>query len=79
MRRKTFIHLTLALIAVGVTLAGCKNAGEELKQVAGTLEGPVPSNVMPDPVQQAFVKAVKYHSCTMISATLIRRSFSLLA
>ena len=69
MRRKTFIHLTLALIAVGVTLAGCKNAGEELKQVAGTLEGPVPSDVMPDPVQQAFVKAVKYHSHDLLDDT----------
>ena len=79
MRRKTFIHLTLALIAVGVTLVGCKNVGGDKKQIAGTLEGPVPSDVMPDPVQQAFVKAVKYHSCTMISATLIPRSFSLRA
>ena len=61
--------MTLALIAVGVTLAGCKNAGEELKQVAGTLEGPVPSDVMPDPVQQAFVKAVKYHSHDLLDDT----------
>lgn len=79
MRRKTFIIFAMPLIAMGVTLAGCKNVGGDKKEIAGTLEGPVPSDEMPDPVQQAFVKAVKYHSCTMISATLIPRSFSLLA
>lgn len=69
MRRKTFIHLTLALIAMGVMLAGCKNVGGDKKQIAGTLEGPVPSDMMPDPVQQAFVKAVKYHSHDLLDDT----------
>ena len=61
MKRKTFISLAIVVVAMGMMMAGCKNADAIKKQLAGTMEEPVPSDMMPDHVQQALAKAMKYH------------------
>ena len=61
MKRKTFICLAVAFVAIGMMVAGCKTASVEKKQLAGTMEEPVPSDTMPGHVDQALTKAVKYH------------------
>ena len=50
MKRKTIISFAI----IAVMMAGCKTAGVNKKQVAGTMEEPVPSAMMPDHVQQAL-------------------------
>lgn len=42
-------------------MTGCKTAGVNIKSMAGTMEEPLLSDMMPDPVQQALTKAMKYH------------------
>ena len=69
MKRTAIFIFAMAIIAVGVMLVGCKNAGGETKPMAGTLEEPVASEIMPDPVQQAYVNAVKYHSHDLLNDT----------
>ena len=69
MKRKNFISLAIAIIAMGMMTAGCKTASVETKQMAGTMEEPVPSDTMPDNVQQALAKATKYHSHELMNDT----------
>ena len=69
MKRKYFISLAIAIIAMGMMTAGCKTASVETKQMAGTMEEPVPSDTMPDNVQQALAKAMKYHSHELMNDT----------
>ena len=69
MKRKYFISLAIAIIAMGMMTAGCKTASVETKQMAGTMEEPVPSDTMPDNVQQALAKATKYHSHELMNDT----------
>ena len=69
MKRKYFISLAKAIIAMGMMTAGCKTASVETKQMAGTMEEPVPSDTMPDNVQQALAKATKYHSHELMNDT----------
>ena len=69
MKRKNFISLAIAIIAMGMMTAGCKTASVETKQMAGTMEEPVPSDTMPDNVKQALAKATKYHSHELMNDT----------
>ena len=61
MKRKSFIGLAIVFFAIGLMTAGCKTASVETKQMAGTMDEPVPSDMMPDSIQQATAKAMKYH------------------
>lgn len=61
MKRKSFISLAIVFFAIGLMTAGCKTASVETKQMAGTMDEPVPSDMMPDSIQQATAKAMKYH------------------
>ena len=61
MKRKTFISLAIVVVAMGMMMAGCKNADVIKMHLAGTMEEPLPSDMMPDHVQQALAKAMKYH------------------
>ncbi|MBR3030773.1 MAG: hypothetical protein IKH93_06480 [Bacteroidales bacterium] len=69
MKRKTFISFAIAILAIAMMVAGCRNARVEKKQMAVTMETPVPSDVMPDRVQQAMAKAMKYHSHDLFNDT----------
>jgi len=70
MKRKSFISLAIALLAVGLMVAGCKTASVETKQMAGTMDEPVPTDMMPDSVQQATAKAMKYHCHELMKDTV---------
>ena len=70
MKRKNFISFSIALFAIGVMMAGCKTASVEVKQMAGTMDEPMPSDTMPDHVQQALVKGTKYHSYELLNDTV---------
>ena len=70
MKRKNFISFSIALFAVGVMMAGCKTACVEVKQMAGTMDEPMPTDTMPDHVQQALVKGTKYHSYELLNDTV---------
>lgn len=70
MKRKTFISLAIVVIAMGLVMAGCKTAGLDKKQLAGTMEEPMPSDMMPDHVQQALAKAIKYHCHDLLNDTV---------
>ena len=61
MKRKSIIGLAIVFFAIGLMTAGCKTASVETKQMAGTMDEPVPSDMMPDSIQQATAKAMKYH------------------
>ena len=47
MKRKTFINLAIVFFAIGMMMAGCNTASVNKKQLAGTMEEPVPSDTMP--------------------------------
>ncbi len=49
-------------------MAGCKTAS--VKPMAGTMEEPVLSDKMPDHVQQALTKAMKYHCHDLLNDTV---------
>ena len=70
MKRKTFINLAIVFFAIGMMLAGCNTAGVNKKQLAGTMEEPVPSDMMPDNVQQTLAKAIKYHCHDLLNDTV---------
>lgn len=70
MKRKHFISLAIAFLAIGMMTAGCKTANVNPKQMAGTMEDPVPSDMMPDSVQQAMAKAMKFHSHELMNDTV---------
>ena len=70
MKRKSFISLAIAFLAIGLMTAGCKTASVDKKQMAGTMEEPVPSDTMPDNVQQAMAKAMKFHSHELMNDTV---------
>lgn len=60
----------MAVIAVGLMMAGCKTATVETKPMAGTMDEPMPSDAMPDSVQLATAKAIKYHCHEVMSDTV---------
>ncbi|MBO7553227.1 MAG: hypothetical protein J6T82_04245 [Bacteroidaceae bacterium] len=70
MKRKTFISIAIVVFAMGLVMAGCKTAGLDKKQLAGTMEEPMPSDMMPDHVQQALAKAIKYHCHDLLNDTV---------
>ena len=70
MKRKTFISIAIVVFAIGLVMAGCKTAGLDKKQLAGTMEEPVPSDMMPDHIQQALAKAIKYHCHDLLNDTV---------
>ena len=59
MKSNTLTSFAVVIFAVVVMMVGCKTASEKKGQVAGTMEEPVPSDMMPDHVQQALAKAMK--------------------
>ena len=66
MKRKFFISFTIVILAITLMMAGCKTASVK-KQMTGTMEEPVPSDIMPDNVQQALAKGMKYHCHDLLS------------
>ena len=62
--------MAIAFLAIGLMMAGCKAAGVNTKQMAGTMDEPVPSDTMPDHVQQALAKAMKYHCHELMNDTV---------
>ena len=66
MKRKTIVSFAI----IAVMMAGCKTAGVNKKQVAGTMEEPLSSAMMPDHVQQALIKAMKYHCHDLLNDTV---------
>ena len=62
--------IVIVFFAIGLMMAGCKSADVNTKQMAGTMEEPVPSDMMPDSVQQATLKAVKYHCHELMNDTV---------
>ena len=70
MKRNIFIRSAIIVFVVGLMMAGCKATKVETKQMAGTMEEPVPSDTIPANVQQAFTKAMKYHSHEMMNDTV---------
>ena len=62
--------LVIVFFAIGLMMAGCKSADVNKKQMAGTMEEPVPSDMMPDSVQQATLKAMKYHCHELMNDTV---------
>ena len=67
MKRKTFIRFAMVIFAMAVMMAGC--AGIDRKQLAGTMEEPVHPDMMPEHVQQALAKAMKYHCHDILNDT----------
>ena len=70
MKRKTFFNLAIVFFAMGMMMAGCKSASVNKKSLAGTMEEPMPSDMMPDHVQQALAKAIKYHCHDLLNDTV---------
>ena len=70
MKRNIFIRSAIIVFVVGLMIAGCKATKVETKQMAGTMEEPVPSDTIPANVQQAFTKAMKYHSHELMNDTV---------
>ena len=70
MKRKTFINLAIVFFAMGMMMAGCKTASVNRKPLAGTMEEPMLSDLMPDHVQQALAKAIKYHCHDLLNDTV---------
>lgn len=62
--------IVIVFFAIGLMMAGCKSADVNKKQMAGTMEEPVPSDMMPDSVQQATLKAMKYHCHELMNDTV---------
>ena len=62
--------IVIVFFAIGLMMAGCKSADVNTKQMAGTMEEPVPSDMMPDSVQQATLKAMKYHCHELMNDTV---------
>ena len=60
----------IACLAIGLMMAGCKTASVETKPMAGTMEEAVPADMMPESVQQATLKAVKYHCHELMNDTV---------
>ncbi|MBR0534270.1 MAG: hypothetical protein IJK19_06235 [Bacteroidales bacterium] len=69
MKRKTYISFAIAILTFAMMVAGCRTARADKKQFAGTLEEPVMSDNMPDHVQQAMTKAMKYHCHDLFNDT----------
>ncbi len=70
MKRKTIIGLGIAFFAIGLMTAGCKSASVDKKQMAGTMDERMPSDAMPDNVQQLTAKAIKYHCHELMNDTV---------
>jgi hypothetical protein len=62
--------IVIVFFAIGLMMAGCKTASFNTRQMAGTMEEPLPSDMMPDSVQQATAKAVKYHCHELMNDTV---------
>lgn len=70
MRRKTFICFAIVIFAVAMMMAGCKTASVNKMPVAGTMDEPVLSDMMPDHVLQALTRATKYHCHDLLNDTV---------
>ena len=70
--RAPFVDWLRAIVclAIGLMMVGCKTASVDTKQMAGTMEEPVPSDMMPDSVLQAMAKAVKFHCHELMNDTV---------
>ena len=70
MGRKTLIDLAIVFLSVGMMVTGCKNTAVNIKPPVGTIEKPLQSETIPDNVQQAYVKAAKYHCHDLLDDTV---------
>jgi hypothetical protein len=70
MKKISSVSFAIALLSVVLAVAGCKPAGVDTKQMSGTMDAPVPSDMMPDSVQQALAEAFKYHCHELFSDTV---------
>ena len=59
--------MAIAAIAVLLVMEGCKNSNVNTRQMAGTMDEPVPSDVMPDSIQKALDKASRFHNHSLMS------------
>lgn len=66
MNRKSIISFWVA-ICITILVAGCKNSVVNTMQMAGTMDEPVPSDVMPDSIQKAMDKATRFHNHSLMS------------
>ena len=64
---KSFISMAIAAIAVLLVMEGCKNSNVNIRQMVGTMDEPVPSDVMPDSIQKALNKASRFHNHSLMS------------
>lgn len=69
MKRKTIISFAIVIFAIAV-MTGCRASVVIKKPVAGTMEEPVLSAMMPDHVQRAMIKAMKYHCHDLLNDTV---------
>ena len=69
MKKISSVSFAIALLSVVLAVAGCKPAGVDTKQMSGTMDAPIPSDMMPDSVQQALARAFKYHCHELLSDT----------
>ena len=63
MDKKVYFCTLMALLV----MAGCKNASVNTKQMAGTMDEPVPTDKEPENVRLAMDKADRYHSHELMS------------
>ena len=64
---KSFISMAIAAIAVLLVMEGCKNSNVNIRQMVGTMDEPVPSDVMPDSILKALNKASRFHNHSLMS------------
>ena len=70
MNRKTFINIAIMAFAIGMMMAGCKTESVDKKPLAGTMEEPLQPDTIPDDVQQALTKVIKYHCHDLLNDTV---------
>ena len=58
---------SIAAIVVLLVMGGCKNRNITTRQMAGTMDEPVPTEVMPDSILTTLDKASRYHNHTLMS------------
>ena len=64
------ISMAIVFLVMSMMMAGCHTAGNEKTPLAGTIEAPVPSDMMPEQVQQALAEATKYHCHDLLNDTV---------
>ena len=68
-KKLTFVG-SMAVVAIGLMMAACKPDSAALRQMAGTMDEPMPTDMMPDSVHRAMAKAEKSHSHEVMNDTV---------